>query len=73
MIAIPIRGRRENIKAELIEIANDPTVTGVVIGVVHGEHPDQKLHTYCLGKTATRSMIAYVAACMAHDAVTAED
>jgi len=69
MSVTPIRGRRENIKAELLELANDPTVTGIVIGVIRGEPPDELIHTINIGKRATRANIALCAASFAYDAI----
>lgn len=67
----PIRGRRENIKAELLELANDPTITGIVIGIVRGETPDiEKITTINMGRRATRANIALCAASFQFDAIT---
>lgn len=66
----PIRGRRENIKAELLELANDPTITGIVIGIVRGDIPDETITTINIGKRATRANIAMCAASFQFDAIT---
>lgn len=71
MPVTPIRGRRENIRAELLELANDPTITGVVIGIVRGELPDdERITTINMGKRATRANIALCAASFQFDAIT---
>jgi hypothetical protein len=70
MSVTPIRGRRENIKAELIELANDPTVTGIVIGIIRGVLPDETITTINIGARATRANIALCAASFQFDAIT---
>jgi hypothetical protein len=73
MSVTPIRGRRENIKAELLELANDPTVTGIVIGVIRGDDtadpPTEIIKTMNMGKRATRANIALCAVSFAADSI----
>ncbi len=69
---IPIRGRRENIRAELLELANDPTITGIVIGIIRGELPDESITTINIGTRATRANIALCAASFQFDAIADE-
>lgn len=69
MNSIPIRGRRENIRAELLDLANDPTITGIVIGIIRGDISDEKITTINIGKRATRANIALCAASFQFDAI----
>jgi len=69
----PIRGRRENIQVELLDLANDPTITGIVIGIIRGDLPDETITTLNIGKRATRANIALCAASFNFDAITDAD
>lgn len=73
MTVIPIRGRRENIKAELIAIANDETVTGIAICIIRGDARDQVMTTLSMGPGATRANLALASVWLASDAISQED
>jgi hypothetical protein len=72
MTITPIRGRRVNIRAELLELANDPTVTGIAVGVIRGDPADDSevIQTISIGKRATRANLSMIAISFAFDAIS---
>lgn len=66
----PIRGRRENIRAELLALANDPTITGIAVGIIRGEPPDEVIHTINIGKRATRANLSMISLSFGFDAIS---
>lgn len=70
-VVVPIRGRRENIRAELLALADDPTITGLALGIVRGADPgSEKITTINIGPRATRANLSMIAISFGFDAIS---